>query len=118
MASVPIALGKLSIDSRPRRVCAVAYLMRGIAYDGKKDDDRAIADYSEAIRINPNYAVAYSNRGNLLQARGRREDAIADFQRALAIDPNHDRDMQWGVGVRGAGHNDRPGFTPVCEHGW
>jgi tetratricopeptide (TPR) repeat protein len=57
----------------------------------RRDYDRAIADYSEAIRINPNYAVAYSNRGNLLQARGRREDAIADVQRALAIDPNHER---------------------------
>jgi len=50
MASVPIALGKLSIDSRPRRVCAVVYLMRGIAYDGKKDDDRAIADFMKPSR--------------------------------------------------------------------
>jgi tetratricopeptide (TPR) repeat protein len=55
----------------------------------KGDFDRAIADYSEAIKINPNYAIAYSNRGNLLEARGRREEAIADFRRALAIDPNH-----------------------------
>src|SRR5262245_59642002 len=55
------------------------------------DYDRAIVDYSEAIRINPNYAVAYSNRGNLFQAQGRRKEAIADFRRALAIDPNHER---------------------------
>jgi len=68
---------------------AVAYVNRGIAYAGKKDYDRAIADFNEAIRINPNYAVAYSNRGNLFEARGRRNEAIADFRRALAIDPNH-----------------------------
>ena len=47
--------------------------------------------YSEAIRIDPNYAEAYSNRDNLFEAKGRREDAIAEFRRALAINPNHER---------------------------
>jgi tetratricopeptide (TPR) repeat protein len=55
------------------------------------DYDQAIADYSEAIRIDPSYAVAYSNRGNLLEPKVRREATIADFRRALAISPNHGR---------------------------
>ena len=71
------------------RVCAEPYNNRGSAYQSKGDHDRAIADYSEAIGINPNYAIAYSNRGNLFEARKRREEAIADFRRALALDPNH-----------------------------
>jgi tetratricopeptide (TPR) repeat protein len=71
----------------------MAYNNRGSAVQSKGDYDRAIADYSEAIRIDPNYAVAYSNRGNLFEAKGRREEAIADFRRALAISPNHERSM-------------------------
>ena len=29
----------------------------------KGDNDRAIADYTEVIRLNPNYAMAFNNRG-------------------------------------------------------
>ncbi len=41
---------------------AGAYNLRGLAYDGKGDYDRAIADYNEAIRLKRDYAVAYNNR--------------------------------------------------------
>ena len=35
----------------------IAYNNRGRAYRDKGDNDRAIADYTEAIRINPKYAI-------------------------------------------------------------
>src|SRR5262245_12506321 len=35
---------------------------RGIQYSQKHDYDRAIADFNEAIRLDPNDAHAYSNR--------------------------------------------------------
>ena len=37
----------------------------------KGDYDRAIADYNEAIRLNPKYALAYTNRGNAWRQQGR-----------------------------------------------
>src|SRR6476469_1618002 len=37
---------------------AIVFNNRGTAYDKKGDFDRAIVDYDQAIRLDPNYAVA------------------------------------------------------------
>ena len=49
----------------------VAYVNRARSYSDKKDYDRAIADYSEAIKLDPRLATAYNLRGlaYLKQAR-------------------------------------------------
>ncbi|WP_027529212.1 tetratricopeptide repeat protein [Bradyrhizobium sp. WSM3983] len=43
---------------------AKIYLNRGAEYKNKGDLDRAIADYSEAIRVDPKRVAVYINRGN------------------------------------------------------
>ena len=68
---------------------AVAYVNRGMGYAGKKDYDRAIADFNEAIRINPNFAIAYNNRGSAVQSKGDYDRAIADYSEAIRINPNY-----------------------------
>ena len=68
---------------------AVAFTNRGIAYAGKKDYDRAIADFNEALKINPNLAMAYNNRGSAVQSKGDYDRAIADYNEAIRIDPNY-----------------------------
>ena len=45
---------------------AESYNNRGNAWYQKGDYDRAIANYSNAIEINPSFAVAYGNRGGCL----------------------------------------------------
>jgi tetratricopeptide (TPR) repeat protein len=42
---------------------AKIYLNRGVEHKNKSDLDSAIADYDEAIRLNPKFAKSYYNRG-------------------------------------------------------
>ena len=50
---------------------------------------KAIADYAEAIRLDPNFPKAYNNRGAAYLDLGEYEDAIADHTEALRIDRNY-----------------------------
>ena len=42
---------------------AQGYVNRGIAYLNKGGNDRAIADFTQAIKLDPKSAQAYCNRG-------------------------------------------------------
>jgi tetratricopeptide (TPR) repeat protein len=72
-------------SNRNRRI---AYDNRGTAWHAKGDNDRAIADYSEAIKLNPKDAVAYDNRGTAWRDKGDRNRAIADYNVAVKLDPS------------------------------
>lgn len=48
--------------------------------------DKAIADYSQAIKLNPKYTVAYYNRGYTYYNKGEFDKAIADFNQAIELD--------------------------------
>ncbi len=64
----------------------VAYTNRGFA-ESDRDVDAAIADYSEALRINARWYLAWLDRGNARQTRGDLGGAIDDFTAAIAILP-------------------------------
>ena len=49
------------------------------------DYQGAISDYSEAIRIDPNYTDAYYNRGNTYELLNENSKAIADFKNAALL---------------------------------
>jgi tetratricopeptide (TPR) repeat protein len=62
---------------------------RGYAYDHKGDYDRAIADYTQVIKLDPNDAVAYYNRGRTYSyEKGDYDRARADWTKALQLNPN------------------------------
>jgi tetratricopeptide (TPR) repeat protein len=50
--------------------------------------DQAIAEYSEAIRLNPNDAVTYATRGMTYQKKGDYDLAIADFSVCIRLNPD------------------------------
>ncbi|MFL6950578.1 MAG: tetratricopeptide repeat protein, partial [Xanthobacteraceae bacterium] len=60
--------------------CAIEHRQKG-------DYDRAIADFSEAIRLDPKDAAVYNNRGNAWRAKGDNDRAIADYNEAIRLDP-------------------------------
>jgi len=68
---------------------AYAYNDRGLVYQAKGDLDRAIADFTEAIRLDPKSARAFNNRGIAYQAKGDGDRAIADFTEAIRLDPKN-----------------------------
>jgi len=69
------------------KIRAAAYNHRGLAYQLKRDLDRAIADFSEAIRIDPQNDIAYYNRGLCYNVRADYDRAIADYNEAIRINP-------------------------------
>ena len=90
------------------RNLAVAFTNRGLAYKRKGQWDRAIADFSEAIRLNPDFATAFNNRGNIYYGKGQFDRAIKDYDKAIHLKP----DLAEAFGNRGnvyrkQGHFDR-----------
>jgi len=57
---------------------------------GSGDYDRAIADYTAALRIRPNDAETLTGRAQAYLFSGDTNRAIADWEAALRIDPNDD----------------------------
>ena len=61
----------------------------GIAKEEAKDHFGAIADYTKAIELNPNYAAAYNNRGNSKNKIKDYKGAKADYTKAIELKPNY-----------------------------
>ena len=68
---------------------AVAFNNRGLAYQARGELDRAIADYTEAIRVDPKYVFAYANRGWAHNEKQAYKSAIVDLNVAIRLNPKY-----------------------------
>jgi tetratricopeptide (TPR) repeat protein len=67
------------------------FYVSAVAKSKNRDYGGALADYDQAIQLNPNYAKAYRSRGSLKQFILKFRDpqgALADYNRAIQLDPN------------------------------
>lgn len=70
---------------------AIAYYYRGNAHGEKGETAKAIADYTEAVRLNPKHTNTYFNRGVTYRQQGEANKAIADFTEAIRLDTKYVR---------------------------
>jgi tetratricopeptide (TPR) repeat protein len=73
---------------------AAIYHNRAIELRQDGDYDRAIADYSQAVRLEPEFTGAYAGRGLAHEGKGEIEKAKTEYRKALAVAPKYD-DGQW-----------------------
>jgi tetratricopeptide (TPR) repeat protein len=65
-----------------------ALIARAGAFTRKDQLDRAISDYGEVLRLEPQ-ADIYNSRGELWWKKGDRPKALADFGAAIRLNPDH-----------------------------
>jgi tetratricopeptide (TPR) repeat protein len=65
----------------------LAYNNRGTAWSAKQEYEKALADFGEAIRLDPKFARAYCNRGVAYSNKGNYDKAIGDFTEVIRLDP-------------------------------
>jgi tetratricopeptide (TPR) repeat protein len=61
------------------------YCRRGLEHEKQGEYKQAIAVYSEALRLNPEYAQAYMYRGSAYSKANQKQQAIADLRTAAKL---------------------------------
>lgn len=84
----------------------------GLKLKDEERADEALASFTRAIELHPDYVQALSERGNLLVARGELAAAASDFERALSVDAHYE------PALRGAGYCklEAREFAPAAEY--
>ncbi len=101
---------------------------RGLAHRLKGDDERAIQDYNQAIKLNAKSATAYNNRGVAYDRKGEYDHAIQDYGQAVKLKPSAEVYFNRGNAYLGKGQYDHaiddynqalrlePDFAPAFDN--
>ncbi len=74
----------------PSNPDSLALYRRAVALDASGQTDKALEDYSAAIKADPKSSLAFLGRGVLLAVRKRAYDrAVEDFDKVLVIEPDN-----------------------------
>ena len=79
----------IGAPGNPPAMIAWAYANRCQALENSRSFDAAIADCSQALKVDPNMANAYNLRGFAYYAKGDSDRALADYDAALRLVPDN-----------------------------
>lgn len=71
------------------QLTAQRHLERGLDHSEKGELERAIADYTLAIDLEPDHADSFVCRGAARKDAGDLDGAVADYERAIELDPDN-----------------------------
>jgi tetratricopeptide (TPR) repeat protein len=71
----------------PANVQSASYLSRGLAYSGKGELEKALADMNKAISLQSDNAFGYQNRAGVYEKQNEIDKAIADYSKAIKLNP-------------------------------
>jgi tetratricopeptide (TPR) repeat protein len=88
---IPTALKETPAHSSPvvSQKTKEQWMKEGNACYARQQYDKAIADYTQALQLDPSYAVAYYNRGIAYDDLEQYDKAIADYDQALQLDSSY-----------------------------
>jgi tetratricopeptide (TPR) repeat protein len=92
----------LSVSACKKAADSVLAYNRGVESQERQDHDKAIVEFTEAIRLNPTYVEAYSYRARSWRAKGASDKALADYTEVIRLNPKDamayfDRGVIWDI---------------------
>lgn len=79
----------IDVADRAQQHCHHFYNNRGVVHHLRRDFAKAKRDYTEAIRLKPDYVMGWTNRGEVQVHTKDYEAAIDDCSHALLLDPDN-----------------------------
>jgi lipoprotein NlpI len=74
------------------------FLVRGRLHDRSREFEKALADFSQVLRLHPRAAEAYQERGSVRFKLGQIEQSLADFDQFLRLAPSR-KPYHWQRGI-------------------
>lgn len=79
----------IEVADRTQQHCHHFYNNRGVVHHLRRDFTKAKRDYTEAIRLKPDYVMGWTNRGEVNLHTKDFDSAVEDCTHALLLDPTH-----------------------------
>ena len=108
-AAEKAAAEKLAAAEKAKAEKVKPQMERAAKYEYSRDYDRAIAEYNEAIKIEPTYAEAYARRASayFFNKEWNYDRSMADYAQAIKLNPYNASYYLWHANIhRGMGYYD------------